>query len=137
MRLHWRLLLVWLMALALPVQGLATAGSLHCSPPPARVHMQAQAMPAAAAQGSAHAHLRTHAQTPAHAAGHHGSPGAAHEHGHGGHTCSACAACCPAIGQPGRAVDLPSAPLGGFAADTVQAASPSFVPSGLERPPRA
>lgn len=120
--LLWRSLLVWLMALALPMQGLAAAASLHCPPAHDRLHVQdAQAL--------------TSAADVAHMDAHHGA--ATHDHGGNDHTCSACAACCPAIGLPGRAVDLPSAPIGGFAADAAQPASTSFVPAGLERPPRA
>lgn len=127
-RVLWRSLLVWLMALALPVQGLAAAGSLHGAPLPDRVHLQARAIDAEV--GHAQAHHRA-ADTAADTAA------AAHDHGDRGHTCSACAACCPAIGLPSRAVDLPSAPIGGFAAEMAQPAGTSFVPAGLERPPRA
>lgn len=121
---RWRSLLIWLMALALPVQGLAVAASLHGAPPPDRVHLQVGAIEAEVAHAQAHHRVVDAAA-------------AAHDHGDRDHTCSACAACCPAIGLPSRGVDLPSAPIGGFAAETAQPASTSFVPAALERPPRA
>jgi hypothetical protein len=119
----WRLLLIWLMVLALPVQGLAAAGLMHCAPIHERVDGQGHHGDAA------HAHV-DHAAHDGHAAD-------AIDHAAHGHTCSACAACCPAIGLPAHGVDLPSAPVGGFAAGAAQSAGPSFVPAGLERPPRA
>lgn len=85
-----RFLLLWLIALALPVQGFAAATMLHCAP----VHHGA-AMPAADAASPHHdhaAHMKhAAAEKPTQASG-----------------CSACASCCLGAGfaMPMAIVDL-------------------------------
>lgn len=75
-------LLVWLLLLALPFQGYASATMLPCAP--------ARAAPMAAAH---HDHSKMLADQQAH--GHHGAAKAPVKHQPGGQ-CNACPACCPA-----------------------------------------
>lgn len=141
-----RALLVWVMVIAMPVQGMAASMMLFCGPG----HESAM-------QGLAHVAPAPHAD---HAGAHvHDHAAAAHDHGmweaitdappspdtasaelvvqqHGKYGCSACAACCIMLAlpaglslppDPGRAhpvLTSPSAPL------------PSHQPDGLDRPPR-
>jgi hypothetical protein len=129
--------LAWILALALPMQGLAAATMLHCASSPA---------PQTVVQG--HVDVNTHAH-----AGHHGVAAAdadAAQHGaahsaqasgdtadNGGHQCSACAACVAGAALPSAvSVVLPVETAGAM----LLAAAPrefSVVLAGLERPPRS
>lgn len=135
MRVVWRSLLLWLLALALPVQGLAAAARMHCA---------GQAVVGEAAS-TAH-HADHHDQTHAHAT-HQGPMGAAAmdhdvapqdgaDSPRAGHSCSACAACHAPVGLPAALVVLPAPPMGGFATATGADPGASHVPAGLDRPPR-
>lgn len=162
-----RSLLVWLMVLAVPVQGMAGAAMQHCaqaavpSDPHERVeaaHHQhvaahrhepvlAAADPATAGlwSGSAPGHGPA-AAVPAGPAvvdgpdGHDG-PDAAGDHAEtalaeGGHQCSACAACCSALGLPAWVAPLPMPTVAAVADLLPLVTIDSFVPAGLDRPPR-
>ena len=129
MRSWVRFLVVWCMAIALPLQGLAGARMLHCS--------HAQALLAASAPDAATHHDH-------HAAGHHGHAAAddVTQEPSGAladltpHSCSACAACCAASALPSAAPRLPqpaSVP-GAFAALLVSV--DRFATDGPDRPPR-
>jgi hypothetical protein len=136
MRSLLRLLLLCLMAVALPVQGLAATGAVHC----AAMHDRMQG-----------------------ATGHHHDDGSAHQHDahHGGQEaasapsggddhraddgsprvgsafkCSACAACCVALGLPSVAITLPALPAEGLEPDIAFRAAVAFLTGGPERPPR-
>lgn len=120
MRRFARTVLLWLIVLALPVQGLAAPLMLHC----------------AESRGHA-AHARVNPVAADHAAGAHhaGVPeGAAAT---SDHSCSACAACCAALAlPPGPA--LPGAPGPGEARRAALATPVMpYLTDGLERPPRA
>ncbi len=140
-----RLLLVWFITLALPLQGLAAATRLVCGPATPPGHAQRAALPGQPApQAPAHAqagdgHGAPHAHAAQHigpaqdmADGHHGSPAAQHK-------CSACAACSVA------AALVAPAPPAVAAAPLVNAtvfgalATPAlgFVTGGPDRPPRS
>ena len=136
MRFLLRSLFVWLLALALPLQGIAATGMQACG----GMHGGPGPM-AAAADVTVHGHARADAHH-AHAER---SSVSAHaladqdqdqELPAAGHQCGACAACCPAVALPSE-VAFPAA--SGKAADVIAAAPAhvvSFVPPGLERPPR-
>ena len=158
MRIFWRSLLLCLMALALPLQGLAAARTLHCADAAGRGHAAGMSAHAGDTARAHPAHGDTdgahHARSPAHAHGHD------HGHHHGqtdlidpvdaqadagshpaqapvdGHSCSACAACCVGLALP------PAAPLMALPGhEPAHALVPdreaaSFISSGPERPPR-
>ena len=140
MRSSLRSLLIWLMALALPIQAVAAAGMLHCG----AAHRLMQVGSAAAVALDAHDHV--HEAVP-------------HEHGDAGldlemsagdssdagssttalgddYTCSACANCCSAVALPASMVRLPAPPIAAHAAALPATNIDSFMPSGIERPPR-
>ncbi len=117
--------LAWILALALPMQVLAAAAMLHCTPVP---------RPAAATQDHS---------------GHHpaalGSTAGAHDHARHlagdaadsvAHKCSACAACAAGVALPSPVVSTtpidPARPV--LLAPLLRDAS--VVLAGLERPPR-
>lgn len=131
MRLVVRCLLIWLMALAVPLQGMAAASLRHCLP----AHERAQAGDAAHAEGHSHA-VQSHSHHPGdEAAAHDAGPHKAADSFKAG-KCSACAACCVALGLPEDAVQVPVVPADAFIARLGVTAPLSFVPGGLDRPPR-
>lgn len=135
MRVLARLLLVWLIALALPIQGVAGVTMLHCGPS----HHAPPAEAPHAEGGHAHHQHAVHA----------GAVDGQHDHGHTaalGHahhaadkaSCSACAACCA-----GTALAVPMTPLVLALQDVAQEHAPAaearlaaFLTGGPERPPR-
>ena len=129
-----RRFLAWMIVALLPVQGYAAASMISCGP------MHAEMAAASSMASHAGGHQHDHA-----ADGHDGA--SAHRHGDGDPStfaslgkfkCSACASCCT-----GTAAPAPS-PLS-FAAPRVHgeqipfhpASEATFVPDGLERPPRS
>lgn len=140
-------MLVWLMVLAVPLQGVAGTAMQHCSgaagragQPPSAVAaphehgpMAGQAASVVAA-GIDHHHGAADEPAGSAAAASQPAPASAPE---ADHQCSACAACCPALGLPAGAVPL-TPPLVAATADLLLLVRvDSFVPSGLDRPPRA
>lgn len=110
---------MWLLVLALPAQALAGARLMHCQPPgtPAPVVAHHHPEVAAAETAAGGAHCEEQASDAA-------------------HRCSACAACSLGTALTPASVQLPS-PLPAPAPVFVPAgATPSFIASGLERPPR-
>ena len=154
MSLTWRVLLVWLVALALPLQGLAAARLQHCAPS----HPAAAMVTTAAIAGhSAHAdhaqgHAGGHQGGEHHDEGHHGSahgaaPGmsaaegaqpAQDDGGSGSGTgsCSACAACCAALALFAPGPGLPESLPDTLVPQRPPLESASFFSDGLDRPPR-
>ncbi len=122
-----RLLFVCLMALALPVQGLAAARMMHGAGHASRS--------SPAGDHGGHRCGDHHAVAGASAADGHGH--AAHDAGSAaGHQCSACAACCVAMALP-TTWPAPAAPPGASFAPPPAGASPhSVVPRLPDRPPR-
>jgi hypothetical protein len=142
MRVTLRLLLIWLMAVALPVQGLAAAALVHCGPSHER--MQTSAAPGehahgkhggTAGQGHEPDHCQGHAQVP--------SQGQSQAQSHPAeatdlaqYTCGACTSCCTGLALLSALPQLPaSAP--GVPDFVVQL--PDFAEvaqTGPDRPPR-
>ena len=130
MRLVLRVLLVWLMVQALPLQGFAVAGMLHCGPVQvslaAAVATTADVVPAS----HVHHHQVDAADADAQAAGH-AHLVAADNAAMGDYPCSACAACCLALALPATAVKLPPVRVDAMFSASASPALPSFVPAGL------
>lgn len=133
MRSLMRLMLLCLMAVALPVQGFAATGALHCG----AMHERMQVDTAHHHDdGAAQSHDGQHLGNPA--------PAAASDGGHddgaarvgGVFKCSACAACCVGLGLPAGALPLPQGPAESPAPGLVADAPTAFLTSGPERPPR-
>lgn len=151
MRSIWRSVLTWLLVLAMPVQGIAAGGMQHCASAHERMEPGAMVSPVLQEHGFGHAHgAGQERRSVAFAAD--AAPAAASEAAVDGlaHTtvaasagvnedarCSACAACCPALGLLNRALDLPAAPSGSRLAPLPVAAVPAFVSARLDRPPRS
>lgn len=107
---------MWLIAVALPIQGVAAATMLHCG----------------SAQGQAHAKLMHEGH-----ADHDAADGATGQHHDGGTAgCSACASCCSAVALPVMPLILASQELTEAAAAVSSPAIVVFLTDGPERPPR-
>lgn len=140
MRSSLRSLLIWLMAVALPIQAVAAAGMQHCG----ATHRLMQVGSAAAVALGAHDHV------------HEAAP---HQHGDAGlgvemsagdssdsgssttalgddYTCSACANCCSAAALPASGVRLPAPSIAAQAAAMAATDLVSFMSGVIERPPR-
>ncbi|TAL20768.1 MAG: hypothetical protein EPO01_12965 [Aquabacterium sp.] len=128
-----RLFLLWLLAVALPMQGAAAAAMLHCS--------QAQGAGQVATQAHAHHHDHDHGHDHAAMQGH-ADAGNARSATHDDHAagktgCSACASCCHALALPAPAIVLPMQEPA-FTPFALRAhAAAVFLTDGPERPPRA
>jgi hypothetical protein len=141
----WRSLLTWLLVLAMPVQGLAGIGMQHCAP--AQEYRHPGGVPASVehGHGSGHGHPHPAATADAPPAASNEAPALELAHASaaaspgltGDAKCSACAACCPALGLPDRALPLPALPGAGSLAPVPMTAVPSFIPATLDRPPRS
>lgn len=125
-----RTLCLWLLLLALPLQGVTAATMAHCG----AARDVAVAMAHAGHAGHAgHDHAAMQAAA-AHGDEDAGTPGkSVHP---GAHACSACAACCMALGLPAALPVLPEPEVGPVAALPAGAPAERFVTGGLERPPR-
>ncbi len=127
---RFRVLIVWLLALALPVQVLASATMLHCGPSHQRMHaVQLGTAPAASAH---HDHAQHQAMAAAQPAGKQGAPLA----DLGKYKCSACAACGSACGLPSS---MPAVAVPQFGTTVFVALVPAveaFAVDGPDRPPR-
>ncbi|MGD9835601.1 MAG: hypothetical protein AB7U92_22860 [Piscinibacter sp.] len=132
MRAVLRLLLLCLMALALPLQGLAATGAVHC----AAMHDRMQVNTAHHHEEGAAAHHDEHAAASLQvSADEHPADDGTPRTG-GAFKCSACAACCAALGLPMGAVTLPQVPAEALAPAIPQRAVAAFLTGGPERPPR-
>jgi hypothetical protein len=136
-----RSLLIWLMVLALPSQGLAASVMQHCAPVNPTVHSDA----AMARSMDGHDHVGAdelpghHLAQQAHASEGMTSDGTNLAHGKAtsdAGKCSACAACCPAVGMPPSVSPIPTPPAETQPLQLPFIAVDSFVPGGLDRPPR-
>lgn len=122
-----RLLLLWLLAVALPMQGAAAAAMLHCS----------QAQPVGQVATQSHAHHHDHAAMQGQVDAGDALAGAHDDHAAGKTGCSACASCCHAVAFPATAIVLP-AQEPAFTPFALPAhAAVVFLTDGPERPPRA
>lgn len=134
MRLVVRSVLIWLMVLAMPVQGIAAARMQHCAT--TQRPMQAPSVSAPSMHQHQHANSRSHAHAFANEASATLS-GNTHIQTAGDASCSACAACCSAIAFPAVTVQILAPPPERVLAPRLVLAGDSFVPSRLERPPRS
>ncbi len=146
MQLWLKLLIVWLVAIALPAQGVAGVTMAHCGTGP---------LAAVTASGHQHQHPRQHqhqhpqADQVADDSHHHGAdpadadtaasaakaqPGTLADVSQ--HKCSSCAACCAGTALPSAAPHLPQVESAAavFAEDLLTVAA--FASSGPDRPPR-
>jgi hypothetical protein len=122
-----RSLFLWLLVLALPVQGWAAAAMASCS------HHHGAASHAAVVGHGANAQV-DHGQAPADA----------DETGHGDteaapaspHTCSACAACCTVGALPSPVLTVPADAAAPTVFAALQPTVGAFAADGPERPPR-
>jgi hypothetical protein len=131
-----RLILAWLLAVALPMQGVSAATMLAC--------------------GSVHqspANVQTHVQTHDHAGIHHvhvadasrflrsdnlhSAPDKRHLAKTAAHKCSACASCCLSAVATASALSFEPDRLAEFFAPLVARTPGAYVTEGLERPPRS
>jgi len=138
----WHLLLVWLTVLAMPIQGIAAGGMLHCASEAAQTHAHVHQQDPA--DGHAHAHAGDVVSTSVQVLSDAGVVGEADgaptheaEASTAGHKCSACAACCSVGAPQALALAVPAAAGPGALCAAVQAAVDRFAADGLERPPRA
>jgi hypothetical protein len=125
-----KILLLWLLAFAIPVQGFAAAMQAGCAP-----SHQMQAMVAPAAEGHHHATHDTHAMhdTSAQADADHPLP---HQHKAGSASCSSCSVCTIGAILPLALDKLINLPI---SADIHVADTPhgfvGYTPENPERPP--
>lgn len=142
MRFSVRSLLIWLMVLAVPVQAIAASGMQHCGP--AHQSMQAGLTASSANEhdqaqdGAPHEHAQAVTDSDDQQTGDEVSDATLKAGALGDdYTCSACANCCSAVGLPSAVVRTPEPPIAARASALSASALLSFVPGGLDRPPRA
>jgi hypothetical protein len=138
MRRTTRAFVVWLLALALPVQGLASATMLHCEQGHKNAAPHASHHPC---ESAAPAHHEDGVQVVASEAA--TAPIAAHGDASvdgvkaRAHKCSACAACDVGATLPSAALTLPVPTAKAAAATLSEVVHATFLTAGLERPPRS
>ncbi|MFT3957036.1 MAG: hypothetical protein QM722_22450 [Piscinibacter sp.] len=142
MRVWLRLLTVWFIAIALPVQGIAGVTMAHCG---ASHERMATAVDAAGPLHDEHHDTAAHHHDAdlGHDAGMHdhaeATPAKAKSAGSsdlGQYKCSSCAACCAGAALPAATPRLPQAPgAATLFADAVVTVD-AFTSDGPERPPR-
>ena len=117
-----RFVILWLLALAVPMQGMASALMVHCGTSHQRMQLQAPHV------GAEHVH-------PVAAQDHHAAAPDTST-GHGKVSCSACAVCCSVCALPSSVLKLatPEPAMTVFA--TLVATVEPFAAEGPERPPR-
>ena len=126
-----RLALMFLLAIALPLQGMAAATMAACGWGP-HDHVHAVAHDHHAFDSAGRADASSHEMHVAHS--HDGkadlADGALHK-------CSACASCCVGAAVPSQAIAFDTVKLTDRFAPLVARSVPAYVSEGLERPPRA
>lgn len=133
-----RLTLLWLLAAALPLQGLSAATMLSCAGGQ-HDHAVSQVLNQVHGSSAAAAHSHTHAvQVSQHqpAGTDHTQPEKSGLDKAGAHKCSACASCCLNAVLHTEAVVFDTAKLPDSYAPLVARAPGTHVTEGLERPPR-
>lgn len=132
-----RLAVTFLLAIALPMQGMAATTMISCGSGP-HPHGQAQT-DSPEHHGDVAGHWHSHAAEAS-------SPVTEVDHGHGGksdlakgtlHKCSACASCCTGVAVPSHTVAFDSVKLTDQFSPLAARSVPAYVSEGLERPPRA
>jgi hypothetical protein len=128
MRRFFKTLLLWLCILSLPVQGMAAVTRLSCAP------AHHQAVQVWAADHAGHDHHASHGDAMAH--DHHQQDQQGQQQG--ADKCSVCASCCTGLGFVATFPQWPVAPPAHAPwVATFKPLLPSFLPEGLERPPRS
>jgi hypothetical protein len=125
---------MWLLALALPVQGVSAATMLACG-------LGHHEHPASEASVHSHAHTVGHVHALAASSHDTGAitgapPGKADLGKVAGHKCSACASCCLGAAVPTEAASFDAIQLPEVFASLVARTLPAYLTDGLERPPR-
>lgn len=137
-----RTALMWLLLLALPLQGFAAATMLNCGPNHHRLLVAATAEPNG---GHGHSAVGQHQHVTGVADDHHQSvsDGGANDLPPAHHLdkltkvkCSACAACCMGAALPTAALAIASVPPAMTTASFVSTPHVDFLSDGLDRPPR-
>jgi hypothetical protein len=141
MRRRTGLFLIWLLALAMPVQSTAAAAMMHCATGDAGGTANAleQHAPAVSEINRVHPQQEHEVNALFHSA--QSAAGVPHDHcdtaPSSNQTCSACAACCVGAALPGSVAAAPTS------AGTTAARLPTlvtqpvlFLTGGLDRPPR-
>ena len=125
-----RLALMFLLAIALPLQGMAAATMIACGSG-SRDHAHAVAHDHHALDSVGHADASSHEMHGAHSHDGKGdlADGAPHK-------CSACASCCVGAAVPSQAIAFDTVKLTDRFAPLVARSVPAYVSEGLERPPR-
>lgn len=131
MFLRLKFMLVWLIALALPVQALAGATMLHCGPGHQRVHA---AQMGTAPDVSAHHDHSQHQSASSHE---HDAGKTASMADLGKYKCSACAACGSACALPSSMPVIEAPEFGATVFLAVVPAVEAFAVDGPDRPPRS
>lgn len=128
---RFRTALMWLLLLALPLQGFAAATMLNCGPNHHR-------MLAAATAGSTrvHAHAAVDHHEMAKVGGGSDLSSVHHLDKVTKFKCSACAACCLGAALPTAAIAIVFIPPAATLAVFVSASHVDFLSGGLDRPPR-
>ena len=140
-----RISLMWLIALAVPIQGSAAVTMFGCGPGHhGGVGSSQMSMADEHAQdGDDHSHA-TMAEA---AESHHHDGGVPHDHSdsqvHGTvhkvatkGNCTPCASCCVVAALPAAVIQFEHVPLANFFVLSAQGSVSSFLADGLERPPR-
>ena len=140
-----RITLMWLIALAVPVQGSAAVTMIGCGPGHHGGMGSSQtAMADEHAQGAGH---HSHAAVAEEVESHGHDGGVAHDHSdslkpHGTAqkvakaNCTPCASCCVVAALPATVILFEPVPLVDSFVLSVQSGVSSFLADGLERPPR-
>ena len=134
--------MMWLLLLALPLQGFAAATMLNCGPNHHRLWEASAVTQVDSSDPAAHGHHH-HSTDVADT----GGLGAADDQADGNSSqhdlsklskfkCSACAACCMGIALPASPLAFLSFPPASAPTPNVSAPQFDFVSNGLDRPPR-
>jgi len=138
----FRFAMMWLLLLALPLQGFAAATMLNCGPNHHRMWEASVGTQVDSSDHAAHGHHQ-HPQNVAEpdemaAAGDHDDVDNSLHHLSklSKFKCSACAACCMGVALPPSPIAFLSFPPASVLTSSVFAPHVDFVSSGLDRPPR-
>ncbi len=134
--------MLWLLALALPVQGFAAVTQASCAPLTqyglaASDAMQSPEQSHRAADGMAHAHHQTSVQTDHAAHVNLDTPTDHQKNKHANVKCSACATCGMGVAMLPVMPQLPVFPVtSSSVVSSLSSLFPGHVPDGLKRPPK-
>ena len=131
-----RRLLLCLLVLALPAQGIAAATMRFCGPADASVAMAAGDGPHAGHDMAGHHAASVVLDQTDHAQQDPAAPGQPNQADGAQKGCSACAVCCAAFALQASPLQLPLADPLGTVRSTLPAYAPVFLTGGLDRPPR-